>query len=104
MASLEYTTGLAINKARQSHCRYKISAIGLDKSGNVIGSACNKKRFNYEGGGVHAEMALLRKYGKKIKSMVICRVNKEGNLLKINSCKTCQKTLDNLGIKVYSIW
>jgi cytidine deaminase len=103
MASLEYVKNLAITKAKQSCCRYKVSAIGLDRLGNVTGSACNQKRFPNKGGSLHAEMALLRKHGKRVKSIIICRVNKHGKLKNIKPCDKCQLVLDTLKIKVYSI-
>jgi cytidine deaminase len=103
MASSEYIKDLAVNKAKQSCCRYRVSAIGLDRLGNVLGSACNQKRFPNKGGSLHAEAALLRKYGKKVKSIFICRVNKHGKLKSIKPCDNCQAMLDTLKIKVYSL-
>lgn len=93
----------AQKKACQSQCRYKISAIGLDKSGNVVATATNFPRFDREGGSVHAEMAVLRKGGSRVRTILICRVGNNGDLLEIEPCETCKSTLDRLGIKVYSL-
>lgn len=103
MADKIYIKNLAQKKAVQSSCRYRIAAVGLDKRGNVIGSTTNKVRFVSKGGGIHAEIALIEKFGKKIKSMFICRVNAQGELLNIKPCKNCQAVADKLGIKIYSI-
>lgn len=94
---------LAKEKAKQSNCRYKISALGFDKKGNYLGASFNKRRFHIKGGGIHAEISLMRKYGSRIKSIVICRINKQGSLLNISPCKTCQEVADKLGIKIYTI-
>ena len=46
----------AKKKASQSPIKYKISAIGLDFKGDIVGSAFNSLRFNCYGGGIHADM------------------------------------------------
>jgi cytidine deaminase len=94
---------LAQKKASQSTCRYKVSAVGLDKRGRVLGCQMNRHRLPFKGGGVHAEIALIRKYGTKLKSIIICRTNKSGDLLDIHSCKACSQVADKLNIKIYSI-
>ena len=94
---------IAITKAKQSFCRYKISAIGLDKRGNVIGTATNRPRMAKQGGGIHAEIALIRRYKENLKSIFICRVNAKGELMPIDACKNCQKVMENLGIRWYTI-
>jgi cytidine deaminase len=93
----------AINKAKQSQAKYKISAIGLDRRGNLLGSACNQLRFSKFGGGLHAEMLLLHRYGNKVKTIILCRVGRGGDVLPIEPCDKCQKVLDKLKIKVVSI-
>ena len=94
---------IAKKKAGKSTVNFKISAIGFDRKGNYLGSACNCRRFDHYGGGLHAEMALLHKFGPRIKSMLICRVGKSGNLLPIDPCHRCQRVLDKLKIKVKTI-
>jgi cytidine deaminase len=103
MADIAYIKNLAQKKAIQSGCRYRIAAVGLDKRGNVIGSTTNRVRFVNKGGGIHAEIALIEKYGKRIKSIFICRVNAQGELLNIKPCENCQSVANKLGIKIYSI-
>jgi cytidine deaminase len=103
MAPMIDIINLAQKKAKQSYCRYKISAVGLDKNGKIIGSSMNKLRFHHKGGGVHAEIALIKKYGIRLKSMFICRINKQGQLQNIHPCKSCSEVAKKLGIKIYSI-
>lgn len=93
----------AINKAKQSMCRYKVSAIGLNRKGDVICSAMNKAFIASRGGGLHAEAILMRRYGRKIRTIVICRINNYGELLPIDPCDNCQKMADKLGITITSI-
>jgi hypothetical protein len=94
---------LAKTKAKQSNCRYKVAALGFNRKGDFIGSAVNKQKLYKHHGGQHAEMELLRKYGKKIRNIIICRMNNSGDFLPIKACENCSKVLGNLGIKIYSI-
>ena len=99
-------------KASKSPSTYKISAIGFDKKGEVLGSVTNSycmdgrelKHF----GGRHAERLLISRYGALIKLIIICRVGgvKSGNvkLLPIKPCYICQKVADKLGIKIISLY
>lgn len=96
-------TELAIKKAKQSSCTYKVSAVGFDKRGDVIGTSINRSRFERKGGGVHAEMVLMARYGKNLKSILICRVGRGGELRPIDPCPMCQKKADELGIKIISV-
>ena len=96
-------THRVIKKASQSTCRYKIGAIGLNAKGELVGTSINKPRFSRYGGGIHSEMGLMKQYGKKLKTIIICRVNNNGNLLPIKPCKVCSKKAKDLGIKIYSI-
>ena len=95
----------AINKASSSICKYKISAIAFDRSGNFLGICNNKPFLSKYGGSVHAEMQLLNRYGSNnISKIILFRTNKNGSsLLPIEPCSSCKKTLDKYGIKVFSI-
>lgn len=98
-------TKRALKKAAKSKCKYKVAALALDKRGKFIGSAFNVQRFNREGGTIHAEMNLMRKYGPKIKTIIICRVSgRNGNIVKkIHPCDTCLKKANEYGIKIISL-
>ena len=97
---------LASQKAKQSICTYKVSAIGLNKRGEVIGSATNRFRFpeKRDKGNLHAEIALIHRYGKSLKTIVIGRVGNGGDLLPIHPCENCQAIADEMGIKIFSVW
>jgi len=90
-------------KAKQSKCRYKIGAIAFNKKGEVIGTSSNMQRFNHYMGSIHAEMKLMKQYGNKIKTIVICRVGNGGNFVPIDPCETCAKKAKELGITIRSI-
>ncbi|MFW6272679.1 MAG: hypothetical protein ACOC2U_02730 [bacterium] len=93
----------AVKKAITSDCRFKVSALGFNAKGDFIGSKTNIRRFECKGGGLHAEINLIHEYGAKVRTIVICRVSKSGNLLPIDPCPNCQKVADKLGIKILSI-
>lgn len=94
---------IARKKAQQSSSKYRISAIALDKGGNVIATATNRPRFGRKGGGIHAEILALRKGGPKTHSIVLCRIGHGGELLDISPCQHCKRILDKFKIKVYSL-
>lgn len=92
-------------KAKQSTCRFKVAAFGLNRNGDIVSKHTNYPRFYRKGGGIHAEMAVMREARKKgVVSILLCRVGQgQGELRPIDPCPTCQKKADELGIKIYSI-
>jgi tRNA(Arg) A34 adenosine deaminase TadA len=94
---------LAIKKARQSDCNYRVSCIGLNSHGDVIGSSVNKHKDNGKGKGLHAEVELIKKFGRKIRTIIICRCNSQGIILPIHPCDTCKKILDRMNIDIITI-
>ena len=84
-------------------CTHKVSAVGLDKHGNYLDSAVNKRRFFHYGGGYHAEMELIRKAGPRLHTIILCRVNEGGECLPIHPCPNCQKVINKLGLKVVTL-
>jgi len=95
---------LARKKAAQSQCRSKVSALGLNKNGDIVCKAFNLSRFSRPGGGIHAEQIVMQQSRKKgVVSIIICRVGKGGNILPIHPCDTCQEKADELGIKILTV-
>lgn len=99
----EYIYSLAIKKASQSSCRYKVAAIGFNHKGDLIGSAVNQHRLNKLGCSIHAEIALIKKYGRQLNTIVICRTNRRGAVLPIHPCSTCSKIASKYEIKIKTI-
>ena len=94
---------IARSKAKQSLCRFRISALGFNKKGELIIKKMNVSRFARKQGGIHAEMNVMMKSGKSLKSIVICRTNGAGDILPIEPCDMCKAKADELGIKIYTI-
>ena len=93
---------VARNKAMQSICRYHVSALGFNNKGELVASTVNTPRFIKKGGGIHAEMRLMREH-IGLKTILICRVNKHGDLLPIDPCICCGTKAMELGIKIKTI-
>ena len=91
------------NRAKQSSCRFKISAAAFDRKGILLGTSVNKPRFIKFGGGIHAEMSLIHQYKKRIKHITLCRIGKNGNFLPIEPCDSCRKVINILGISYDSV-
>lgn len=94
---------MARKKARSITCHSKVVAIGFDRRGRLLGCSTNYPRFSKYGGGVHAEMHLLKKHGPKVNKIILCRFGNAGDLLPIDVCPACRKVLNNKGIKVFKI-
>jgi cytidine deaminase len=92
-----------IKKASQSICHYRIAAYGFNKKGELIGKSINKPRLSKPQGGLHAEMSLMKHYGTKLHTIVICRIGNAGDLRPIKPCVACKAVADYLGIKIRSI-
>ena len=93
----------AIKKALSSSCRYNISALGFNRRGELIGSCTNTPRFVKLGGGNHAEMLLMKQSSLALHTIVLCRVNSNGDLLPIEPCQACQRKADELNIKIVTL-
>ena len=94
-----------LKKATLSLCRYKVSAVGITSRGNILGYSFNKPRLQKKYGDLHAEMDLIHRYGEKISTIIICRVNDKGtHLLPIEPCEKCAKVAEKLGIKIISLF
>ena len=93
----------AKNKALQSHCRYRISALGFSHKNDLIDYTTNHHRWEGKGKGMHAEMILMKRNPSALKSIIICRVNRKGDLMPIDPCKMCLEKANELNIKIYTI-
>lgn len=94
------------SKALQSPSKYKIAAAGFSKKGNLIGLESNGVRddlVSFKGRGKHAQMALMKKFGKKIKQIYLFRVGYGGVPRPIDPCPACKAAAEKLGIKIISL-
>lgn len=90
-------------KAMKSQCKHRLSAIGLNKRGEVLCTCFNTPRFSKYHGSVHAEMQVMNKAGKALRTILLCRVNLSGKLLCIDPCSTCASKARELGVKIISV-
>ena len=104
---------LMYEKAAHSPCTYKISAIAFDAKGDILGHSTNSHSYNWNvldhgegraGTGVHAERKLISRYSSNIKTIIICRVGRSGEILPIDPCPACKKAASKYGIKIISIY
>ena len=91
-------------KAEKTPCRTKISALGFNFRGELIARSNNSPRFSRAGGGIHAEEKLFKLAKRRgIRTILICRISRTGNLLPIDPCDNCRSTAEKLGIKIISV-
>jgi hypothetical protein len=93
---------LAIKKAVKSSCHQKVSAIGINHKGDVVLVTNNSPRFSRLGGGVHAELKIMSKR-PNVKTIIICRTNRYGDIRPIDPCATCKRKADELGIRILTV-
>lgn len=93
----------AIKKGQSSVCRQKVAAIGFDRGGNFIAVKRNDPRFDKEGGSLHAEEALMNRYGKVLGTIVVLRTNTSGELKPISPCSRCSAQAEKLGVKILTV-
>ena len=92
-----------VNKVLKSSCKHKVGAIAFDAHGDILGISSNQPRYSWEGGSSHAEMRLMHRYGKKIRLILILRINSSRKLLPIDPCCTCSARAKKLGIRIRSL-
>lgn len=100
-------------KASHSPCTYKLSAIAFDAKGDILGHVTNSHSRNWNvlekahigraGTAVHAERRLLQQYRDLVKTIVICRVGRSGEIRPIDPCPVCQKVAAKYGAKIISL-
>lgn len=99
-------------KATCSPCTYKISGIAISKRGNILGIATNthskwqvlnKVPIGRAGTAIHVERNLLAKFGNKVKTIIICRVGRSGDILPIDPCPACRRAADKYGVNIVSV-
>jgi len=93
----------AIRKASRSISKYKVSALGFSYKGDLICQSMNRPRFSREGGGIHAEMELMFRGGPGLKTILLCRTNNAGEILRLDPCEACASKATELGIKIVSL-
>lgn len=82
---------------------YRIVAIAFSKRNNFLGLAMNGFRdfmSDGKGKGMHAEMKLMKKFGKCIDRIYILRVGNSLDALPIHPCINCSKVANKMGIKI----
>lgn len=92
------------NKASQSICKFRVSALAFNKSGVCIMARTNRPFISRKGGGKHAEAILMQSArAKGITCILICRIGLGGKILPIHPCKNCAAIAKKLGIKIITI-
>ncbi len=96
-------------KAKQSLSKYRISAIALDKKGEVLGTASNSySKYGIENSdkymGMHAERKLMERYKSAIKTIIIMRIGRAGAILPVDPCRVCASIARKMGIKIISVY
>lgn len=99
---MDHLIDRARRKVLNKKGKFRVCAICFGR-GKFLGIAYNYPRFFRKGGGVHAEMMALHRWGEQIDVILLVRFGRGGNLLPINPCPSCEKILNKLKINVVLI-
>jgi deoxycytidylate deaminase len=91
-------------KAEQSTCKFRVAAIGLNHNGDIVAVGVNKPFRQTKGGGIHAEMEVMR-YARRrgVVKIIIGRIGRGGAFRPIDPCENCAAYAKKLGIKIESV-
>ena len=92
-----------IRKAMKTLCHSKVAVICFDKRGKYLGITVNYQRFSKKGGGVHAEIAAINRFGKRLRTIVLLRSGHSGILRPIECCPVCARVMRENKVKVVTI-
>jgi ssDNA-binding Zn-finger/Zn-ribbon topoisomerase 1 len=87
-------------KAHKSECAAKVAALGVDYRGNIIGCISNAPYVSRKGGGLHAEIRLIRRCPKSLARIYIFRVSTNGNPRPIHPCANCAHEAAKRNIRI----
>lgn len=99
-------------KAAKSHCTYKVSAVAFGKKGEVLGCVSNrhsswnvldKNNGGRPGTAKHAERLLLQRYSQLVKTIIVCRIGRDGSVRPIDPCRACRKAAAKLGVEITTV-
>jgi len=72
-------------------------------NGTLMHITTNAPRLFKRGGGIHAEVRVLRRAPKSVRTVYIARFGKSGNPLPIEPCESCARLARKLGVRVVSL-
>jgi hypothetical protein len=85
---------------------FLVAAAAFTKKGNLLGIEMNRWRnlqTTRRGTSLHAEAALIRKYGKRIDTIYILRAGNSGDILPVHPCEDCANMAAKVGIRIIPI-
>lgn len=86
---------------------YKVVCAAFNHHGELLGIVSNTFRNDNvkpaRFAGYHAEMRAIHRWGLAIKSMIIMRIGRSGDILPIDCCPKCESVLNKLEIKVFKV-
>lgn len=85
---------------RHSGTTHRVVAAAVDRRGTIIDITTNAPRLFSKGGGVHAEVRILRRNPPTVQTVYIARFGKSGRPLPIHPCESCQRLASKLGIQI----
>jgi len=99
-----------VDAAKHSESKFRHAAICLNSSGHIVATATNSRKTHPQQAeyakrvgrpqkvSLHAELAALIKAREDVETVVVCRLNKRGELRLSKPCPVCRLALDEAGV------
>ena len=99
-----------VDAAKMSESKFRHAAICLNHNGHIVATATNSRKTHPQQAeyakrvgrpqkvSLHAELAALIKAREDVETVVVCRLNKRGELRLSKPCPVCRLALDEAGV------
>ncbi len=103
-----------IDAAKLSESKFRHAAICLNHNGHIVATATNSRKTHPQQAeyakrvgkpqkvSLHAELAALIRAREDVETLIVCRINKSGDLRNSKPCPVCSLALEEAGVE--EVW
>ena len=103
-----------VDAAKHSEAKFRHAALCLDSSGHIVAVGTNSRKTHPQQAeyakrvgrpqkvSLHAELAALIRARVDVETLIVCRINKNGDLRNSKPCPVCALALEEAGVE--EVW